>query len=99
MLNNFICSLRVGLVHEATQVRAATLRAIRYLLKTEQDVVTINKLLIPYFISRSMDVNIRNEIERIQALRIVRRILFLAPKYFTSVLARSLVSITNGGIL
>lgn len=91
-------SLRVALIHEATQVRAAALRAVRYMLKKEQDVVTINKLQYPYFVARSMDVNLRNEMERIQALRLVRRILVLAPKHFSPALARSLISLTNGGI-
>lgn len=91
-------SLRVGLIHEATQVRAAALRAVRYMLKKEQDVVAINKLQYPYFVARSMDVNLRNEMERMQALRLVRRILVLAPKHFSPALARSLISLTNGGI-
>jgi rapamycin-insensitive companion of mTOR len=89
----------VGLVHEATQVRAAALRAVRYMLRKEQDVVAINKLQYPYFIARSMDVNVRNEMERIQALRLIRRILVLAPKHFSPALARSLISITSGGII
>ncbi|KAG7212743.1 hypothetical protein KM043_013008 [Ampulex compressa] len=96
--DDIFCCLRVGLIHEATQVRAAALRAVRYMLKKEQDVIAINKLQYPYFVARSMDVNLRNEMERIQALRLVRRILVLAPKHFSPVLARSLVSLTNGGI-
>ncbi|XP_029157454.1 rapamycin-insensitive companion of mTOR [Nylanderia fulva] len=95
---DLFCCLRVALVHEATQVRAAALRTVRYLLKKEQDVIAINKLQYPYFVARSMDVNLRNEMERIQALRLVRRILLLAPKHFSPALARSLVSLTNGGI-
>lgn len=91
-------SLRVGLVYEATQVRAAALRAVRYMLKKEQDVIAINRLQYPYFLARSMDVNLRNEMERMQALRLVRRILVLAPRHFSPALARSLVSLTNGGI-
>lgn len=88
----------MGLIHEATQVRAAALRAVRCMLKKEQDVVSINKLQYPYFLARSMDINLRNEMERIQALRLVRRILVLAPRYFSPALARSLISLTNGGI-
>ncbi|KAK1119626.1 hypothetical protein K0M31_013046 [Melipona bicolor] len=97
-INDVFCCLRVGLVHEATQVRAAALRAIRYMLKKEQDVIAINKLQYPYFLARSMDVNLRNEMERMQALRLVRRILVLAPKHFSPILARSLISLTNGGV-
>ncbi|XP_076753596.1 rapamycin-insensitive companion of Tor isoform X1 [Xylocopa sonorina] len=97
-MNDIFCCLRVGLVHEATQVRAAALRAVRYMLKKEQDVIAINKLQYPYFVARSMDVNLRNEMERMQALRLVRRILVLAPKHFSPILARSLISLTNGGV-
>ncbi|XP_024946921.1 rapamycin-insensitive companion of mTOR [Cephus cinctus] len=93
-----LCCLRVGLVQEATQVRAAALRVVRYMLKKEQDIVMMNKLQYPYLVARSMDVNLRNEMERIQALRLVRRILLLSPKHFSPALARSLVSLTNGGI-
>ncbi|XP_034935765.1 rapamycin-insensitive companion of mTOR [Chelonus insularis] len=97
-LEEILCCLRVGLVQEATQVRAAALRAIRYLVKKQEDVLTVNKLHYPYFIARSMDINLKNDIERMQALRLVRRILVLAPKHFSPVLARSLISLTNGGL-
>ncbi|XP_043271902.1 rapamycin-insensitive companion of mTOR isoform X2 [Venturia canescens] len=92
------CCLRVALVNEATQVRAAALRAVRYMLKSENDVMTLNKLHYPYFVARSMDINLRNDMERMQALRLVRRILVIAPRHFSPVLARSLISLTNGGI-
>lgn len=91
-------SLRVGLVHDTTQVRAAALRAVRYIIKNDEDVAKLNKLQYPYFIARSMDVNLRNEMERMQALRLVRRILALAPKQLSPALVRSLVSLTNGGL-
>ncbi|XP_076278672.1 rapamycin-insensitive companion of Tor isoform X2 [Lasioglossum baleicum] len=72
------------------------------MLKKEQDVIAINKLQYPYFVARSMDVNmvwmLRNEMEGLQALRLVRRILVLAPKHFSPILARSLISLINGGI-
>ncbi|XP_053970556.1 rapamycin-insensitive companion of mTOR isoform X1 [Hylaeus volcanicus] len=96
--DDIFCCLRVGLIHEATQVRAAALRAVRYMLKKEQDVIAINKLQYPYFVARSMDINLRNETEGLQALRLVRRILVLAPKHFSPILARSLISLTNGGV-
>lgn len=79
-------------------MRGAALRAVRYMLKKEQDVIAINRLQYPYFLARSMDVNLRNEMERMQALRLVRRILVLAPKHFSPTLARSLISLTNSGI-
>ncbi|XP_011297847.1 rapamycin-insensitive companion of mTOR [Fopius arisanus] len=93
-----LCCLRVGLIHEATQVRAAALRSIRFLLRKHEDILTLNKLQYPYFIARSMDINLRNDMERMQALRLVRRILVLSPRHFSPVLARSLISLTNGGV-
>ncbi|XP_014226936.1 rapamycin-insensitive companion of mTOR [Trichogramma pretiosum] len=96
--DELFCCLRVGLVHKATQVRAATLRAVRYFLQKEQDVIVLNRLQYPYFIARSVDVNIRNEVERLQALRLVRKILLLAPKQFSFALARSIICITSGGM-
>lgn len=97
-IDDIFCCLRVGLIQEATQVRAAALRAVRYMLKKEQDVIAINKLQYPYFVARSMDINLRNETEGLQALRLVRRILVLAPKHFSPILARSLISLINGGV-
>ncbi|XP_066994227.2 rapamycin-insensitive companion of mTOR [Anabrus simplex] len=90
------CCLRVALVHEASQVRAAALRAVRYLLKEESDVKTMNSLRYSVLIARSLDINLRNEMERVQALRLVRRMLVLAPAEFPPSLMRSLVSLANG---
>ncbi|XP_021912957.1 rapamycin-insensitive companion of mTOR isoform X2 [Zootermopsis nevadensis] len=90
------CCLRVALVHEASQVRAAALRAVRYLLKEEKDVRILNKLRYPCLICRSLDLMLRNDSERVQALRLVRRMLVLAPMDFPISLVRSLVSLANG---
>lgn len=93
----FAC-LRIGLIQEATQVRAAALRVVRYLLKEQQDIIAMNKLNYPYFIARSMDVLLRNDMERMQALRLLRRILLIAPKHLSPILARSLICLTNSGV-
>ncbi|KAH0550515.1 rapamycin-insensitive companion of mTOR [Cotesia glomerata] len=89
--------LQVGLYQEATQVRAAALRAVRHLLKNEQHVLAFNKIHYPVFIVRSMDINLKNEMERIQALKLVRRIMLLAPQHIVPTIGRCLVSLTNGG--
>nr|CAD7579572.1 unnamed protein product [Timema californicum] len=46
------CCLRVALVHDSAQVRAAALRALRYLMKEERDVRTLNRLQYPFLIAR-----------------------------------------------
>nr|CAD7403075.1 unnamed protein product [Timema cristinae] len=95
-LNAFV-NLRVALVHDSAQVRAAALRALRYLMKEERDVRTLNRLQYPFLIARSLDVNLRNDMERIQALRLIRRLLVLSPADFPPALTRSLVALANGG--
>ncbi|XP_026729335.1 rapamycin-insensitive companion of mTOR [Trichoplusia ni] len=66
--------IRVSLVDESMVIRAAALRVLRYLIKTESDVATFNNLKLPYLVIRSMDLMLRNEEERAQALRVVRRV-------------------------
>lgn len=52
MIITIFYSLRVCLVHEATAIRSGGFRAIRHVLKTEDDVVHFNNLLIPVLIAR-----------------------------------------------
>ncbi|CAB3243727.1 unnamed protein product [Arctia plantaginis] len=66
--------IRVNLVDESMVIRASALRVLRYLIKTESDVATFNNLKLPYLVIRSMDLMLRNEEERAQALRVVRRV-------------------------
>ncbi|XP_063621105.1 rapamycin-insensitive companion of mTOR [Cydia splendana] len=66
--------IRISLVDESMVLRAAALRVLRYLIRTESDVATFNNLRLPYLVTRSMDLMLRNEEERAQALRVVRRV-------------------------
>lgn len=43
-----------------------------------------------------MDVVLRNDVERIQALKLIRKILLISTVKFDISLARSLVSLANG---
>ncbi|CAK1553660.1 unnamed protein product [Leptosia nina] len=67
--------IRVSLVDESMLMRATALRVLRYLIQNESDVATFNALKLPYLVIRSMDLMLRNEEERAQALRVVRRII------------------------
>lgn len=92
----FYCfSLRISLVHPSTQVRAGCLRAVRHLIQTEEDIKILNNLQYPHLIARSLDIVLRNEIERIQALKLIRKVLVLSAEDFHVALARSLVSLAN----
>ncbi|KAJ2946926.1 hypothetical protein O0L34_g16268 [Tuta absoluta] len=74
-VDELMTCIRISLVDESIVIRAAALRVLRYLIKTESDVATFNTLKLPYLVIRSMDLMVRNEEERAQALRVVRRVI------------------------
>lgn len=83
--------------HDAAEVRAAALRAIRYLLKDEISVKSLLRISLPIFIVRSIDIVLENRTERIQALRLVRKFLSISPHLFPSAFTRSLIAIAQDG--
>lgn len=89
--------LRNALFHDAAEVRAAALRAIRYLLKDENSIKSLLKVNLPIYIVRSIDIVLENRTERIQALRLVRKFLSISPHLFPSAFTRSLVAIAQDG--
>lgn len=89
--------LRSALFHDAAEVRAAALRAIRYLLKDETSVKSLLRVNLPIFIVRSIDIVLENRTERIQALRLVRKFLSISPHLFPSAFTRSLIAIAQDG--
>ncbi|XP_069163639.1 rapamycin-insensitive companion of mTOR-like isoform X1 [Procambarus clarkii] len=91
------CLLRCCLVHEGKEVRAGGLRLLRYLIQTPEDVkalITVNT--VPLII-RCMDIMLDNQIERLQSLRLARRMLQVAPSLFPEALARCLIAIARDG--
>ncbi|XP_065214421.1 rapamycin-insensitive companion of mTOR isoform X2 [Planococcus citri] len=97
--DEILCCLRIALIQDSVQVRAAGLRALRYVIRTEEDVLSLNRLQFPYLISRSLDLLLKTDnervlmSERIQSLKMMRHILFLAPQHFNATLVRPLVSV------
>ncbi|XP_076265709.1 rapamycin-insensitive companion of Tor isoform X2 [Rhynchophorus ferrugineus] len=94
---DILCCLRVSLVHESTIIRSAGLRCIRHTVKTEDDVIYINSILIPFLIIRSLDLVQKNDVERVEAMKLTRKLLTLAPDHFDICMVRSLVSLANEG--
>ncbi|RXM98652.1 Rapamycin-insensitive companion of mTOR [Acipenser ruthenus] len=65
--------LRLALLNEAKEVRAAGLRALRYLIRDTTILQKVLGLRVDYLIARCIDIQQSNEVERTQALRLVRK--------------------------
>uniref|UniRef100_A0A6G1S4P4 Rapamycin-insensitive companion of mTOR n=1 Tax=Aceria tosichella TaxID=561515 RepID=A0A6G1S4P4_9ACAR len=96
-LDDIFKSLKTALFNEAAEVRAASLRAIRILLKDVHAVETLLRCNLPIFIVRSIDIVLENRQERIQALRLVRKFLSISPHLFPPAFTRSLIAIAQDG--
>ena len=86
--------LRVSLINPAKEVRAASFRAFRYLLSDEESLIVFLNQRIDIFIIKSLDLPPVAEVERVQALRLVRKMVYLCPHLFPMSLAMVLSSIS-----
>lgn len=92
------CSLRTSFFHDTCEVRAGGLRACRYILKNNEALEAFLQIKLQFLVSRSLDILLDNRMERIQALRLMRRILCLNPQKFPRAFTNCLVSIINEGM-
>ncbi|CAH0555004.1 unnamed protein product [Brassicogethes aeneus] len=97
IIEEILLCLKLTLLNTSTKVRSGGLRCIRHVVKNEEDVNILNKLLIPYLITRSLDLIYKHDVERIEAMKLIRKILILSPLNFDSSMARSLVALANEG--
>ncbi|XP_055313742.1 rapamycin-insensitive companion of mTOR isoform X2 [Sitodiplosis mosellana] len=95
---DILISLRTSMIHEFTQVRAGVLRTLRYTLKTSRDIQIFNELQLPQLLCRSIEIGVDNEEERVQAFKLIRKILSIAPDIMSPLITRSLVSSSECGI-
>uniref|UniRef100_A0A673I6D5 Rapamycin-insensitive companion of mTOR-like n=1 Tax=Sinocyclocheilus rhinocerous TaxID=307959 RepID=A0A673I6D5_9TELE len=93
-----IICLRVALLNEVKEVRAAGLRALRYLIRDSSVLQTLLQLQVDYLISRCVDIQQSNEVERTQALRLVRKMITVNAQLFPSSLTNSLIAVGNDGL-
>lgn len=68
----YVNSLSPFIFHRTSEIRAATFRVIRYILKSPKDLQVFNYLQFPNLVARSLDIQSKNDEERIQALKLVR---------------------------
>ncbi|XP_071377202.1 rapamycin-insensitive companion of mTOR-like isoform X1 [Centroberyx affinis] len=93
-----IICLRLALLNEAKEVRAAGLRALRYLIRDTSVLQKVLRLQVDYLIARCIDIQQSNEGERTQALRLVRKIITVNAMLFPSTVANSLIAVGTDGL-
>lgn len=97
--NEILSCIRLCLFHDAAEVRAASLRAIRYYVQNKQSLNCLLKLNLQHLIARSLDIVLENRIERVQALRLTRHLLSIDPSTFPLALGRCLCAIAGDNSL
>ncbi|XP_047447527.1 rapamycin-insensitive companion of mTOR-like isoform X1 [Mugil cephalus] len=93
-----IICLRLALLNEAKEVRAAGLRALRYLIRDTTVLQKVLRLQVDYLIARCIDIQQSNEGERTQALRLVRKIITVNAMLFPTSIANSLIAVGTDGL-
>ncbi|XP_042564192.1 rapamycin-insensitive companion of mTOR [Clupea harengus] len=93
-----IICLRLALLNEAKEVRAAGLRALRYLMRDSSVLQRILRLQVDYLISRCIDIKQSNEVERTQALRLARKMITVNALLFPNSVTNSLIAIGSDGL-
>ncbi|KAL7836094.1 hypothetical protein AOLI_G00273780 [Acnodon oligacanthus] len=93
-----IICLRLALLNEVKEVRAAGLRALRYLIRDRSVLQKVLQLQVDYLISRCLDIQQSNEVEQTQALRLLTRIIAVDAALFPSSVTNSLVAVGNNGL-
>ncbi|CAN8003661.1 unnamed protein product [Ixodes hexagonus] len=96
-LEDIFCCLRVLLVHDASEVRAGCLRALRHLVRDAAAARALVQSQVPALVARALDAALESRTERLQALRLVRRFVALAPDDLPPQLARCLVAVAADG--
>ncbi|PIK59609.1 putative rapamycin-insensitive companion of mTOR [Apostichopus japonicus] len=89
--------LRLSLTHSTKEVRGAGLRAIRYFIQDETSCQALLGLHLDLLVMHSLDLCENNDIERIQAVRLIRRIITVCPALCPLSLIHSLTAIGNNG--
>ncbi|XP_022661378.1 rapamycin-insensitive companion of mTOR-like isoform X2 [Varroa destructor] len=96
LLKIFRC-LRVFLVDEETEVKAEALRVLRHLTASESTFEVMCRALIPSLVVKSLDIVLDNKVERLQALRLMRRCASVAPLKFPLEFAYCILAVANDG--
>ncbi|XP_066298986.1 rapamycin-insensitive companion of mTOR-like [Branchiostoma lanceolatum] len=89
--------VRVALLSERKEIRAAGLRVFRYFLKDAATMELLLRLKVDFLIARCLDLAQSNDGERVQALRLIRKMVYVSPSLFPCSLVNTLVAVGNEG--
>jgi len=89
--------LRIPLTCTSGEVRSGTLRALRYLVRSQLDVMAVTSVNMHLLIARTLDLDLDNRSERVQAVRLARKLLVFGSSCFPSSLVKCLLAIVQRG--
>ncbi|OQR78947.1 rapamycin-insensitive companion of mTOR-like [Tropilaelaps mercedesae] len=89
--------VRVFLVDGETEVRSEALRVLRHLTASESMFEVMRQAFIPPLVVKSLDIVLDNKVERLQALRLMRRCASVAPQKFPLEFVHSILAVANDG--
>jgi hypothetical protein len=93
LLSYLLASFRVGLMRLESSQRANIFRCVRYLLHGEEHVKAMLRQRIDIFIVRGLERDQHELWERMQTLKLVRRIVEISPEILPRGIVRSLVTV------
>ncbi|XP_030197602.1 rapamycin-insensitive companion of mTOR isoform X2 [Gadus morhua] len=92
-----IICVRLSLLSDSMEVRAAGLRALRYLISDRSILDKVLALNVDYLITRCIDIQDSNKTEKTQALRLVRKMMAVNASVFPSSITNSLMALGSEG--
>ena len=96
-VREILMCLRIPLTSSHEGVRAATLKAVRYLVRGKRDVVAVTKVNLHHLIVRALDLDTDNRPERVQAVKLARKMLVFGGSDYPPSLVSCLVAIVQRG--
>ena len=96
-VREILMCLRIPLTSSHEGVRAATLKAVRYLVRNKKDVVAVTKVNLHHLIVRALDLDTDNRPERVQAVKLARKMLVFGGSDYPASLVSCLVAIVQRG--
>lgn len=93
-LKTLLICIKPALVNDVKEVRAACIRVLRYLINDSESCSLFVNLHLDYFVVKCLDISHFNEVERIQTLRLIRKIIHVLKKeeYKSDIIPKSFVS-------